>query len=96
MKTVKVTIERGVKGDYSAYISSNNCEFGCIGEGKTARETEEDFMAGVEDIKRIYSSQGKPFPDIKFVPLLPKYQNSTLSDLNKSDAKRNDPFASFF
>ena len=67
MKTVKVTIERGVKGDYSAYISSNNCEFGCIGEGKTARETEEDFMAGVEDIKRIYSSQGKPFPDIKFV-----------------------------
>ena len=67
MKTVRVTIERGIKGDYSAYISSNNCEFGCIGEGKTARETEEDFMAGVEDMKRVYASEGKTFPDIKFV-----------------------------
>jgi len=67
MKTVKVTIERGIKGDYSAYISSNNCEFGCIGEGKTAKETEEDFMAGVEDLKRVYASEGKTFPDVKFV-----------------------------
>ena len=63
MKEVTVCIERGTDGRYSAYISSNGCEFACIGEGATAKETEEDFLAGVEDIRRVYEKENKTFPD---------------------------------
>ena len=67
MKTIAIVImERGNDGSYSAYIASDNCPFGCIGEGATAKETMEDFMAGVEDMKRIYAREGKVFPDIEF------------------------------
>ncbi len=65
-KIVTVALERGTDGSYSAFIASNNCEFGCIGEGMTAKETEEDFLAGVEDMRRIYAKEGKAFPDVEF------------------------------
>ena len=32
----------------------------------TAKETEEDFFAGVEDMRRVYAKIGKPFPDLDF------------------------------
>lgn len=65
-RIVTVTLERGKDGSYSAFISSDNCPFGCIGEGMTAKETEEDFLAGVEDMRRVYSKEGLVFPDIEF------------------------------
>lgn len=65
-RIVTVTLERGKDGLYSAFISSDNCPFGCIGEGMTAKETEEDFFAGVEDMRRVYDKIGKPFPDLDF------------------------------
>ena len=67
MKEIVVIVERGKDGKYSAYVADNECEFGCIGEGRTARETEEDFMAGVEDMKRIYGREGKHFPEYSFI-----------------------------
>ena len=65
-KIVTAAIERGKDGSYSAYIASDNCPFGCIGEGMTAKETEEDFFAGVEDMRRVYSKEGLVFPDVEF------------------------------
>ena len=66
MKNVKVTIERGRDGRYSAYIADDGCEFGCIGEGTSAKETEEDFLAGIEDIKSLYEKEGRSFPEYSF------------------------------
>lgn len=67
MKKVIVTVERGKDNLFSAYISSNNCEFGCIGEGKSVKETEADFLLAVEDMRRVYAKQNKSFPDYEFV-----------------------------
>lgn len=64
--TTQVIIEQGTDGNYSAYITDENCEFGCIGEGKTIDETKADFMAAVEDIKAVYAEENKKFPCIEF------------------------------
>ena len=65
-KKINVNIERGIDGTYSAYIADNNCEFGCIGEGKSVEETKEDFMAAVDEMKEVYQMNGKKFPDVEF------------------------------
>lgn len=66
MKTIKVIIERGNDGLFSAFISGKGCKFGCIGEGKTAKEAELDFLQGVEDIKQVYISKKMPFPEYTY------------------------------
>lgn len=63
---VQVIIERSAEGNYSAYIADNTLPFGIIGEGKTARETREDFMDGYEDMREYYKEIGKPFPEVEF------------------------------
>ena len=57
-KKINVVIERGIDGSFSAYIADDNCEFGCIGEGKSVEETKADFMKAVEE--------GSKFPDVEF------------------------------
>ena len=65
-KKINVVIERGVDGTYSAFITDNNCEFGCVGEGKSVEETKNDFLVAVDEMKEIYQMNGKKFPDVKF------------------------------
>ena len=65
-KTVHVAIEQGSDRTYSAYIADEDCEFGCIGEGKTIEETKADFMKAVEDMKSVYAEEGKVFPKVEF------------------------------
>lgn len=49
MKTVKVFIERATDGVYSAYMPDGaNLRFNAIGEGATAKEAHDDFMAVVD------------------------------------------------
>lgn len=49
MKTIRVFIERGKDGTYSAYMpDDNNLHFGAIGEGATAKEAHDDFLAVVD------------------------------------------------
>lgn len=67
IKTVIVNIERGSNGNYSAYIASSNCEFGCIGEGCSVKEAESDFMEGVSEMRRVYEVKGLEFPKVEFV-----------------------------
>ena len=65
-QTIHVAIEQGTDGTYSAYIADEDCEFGCIGEGKTIEETKADFMKAVEDMKAVYAGEGKDFPKVEF------------------------------
>ena len=65
-QTIHVAIEQGTDGTYSAYIADEDCEFGCIGEGKTIEETKADFMKVVEDMKAVYAGEGKKFPCVEF------------------------------
>lgn len=65
-QTIHVAIEHGTDGTYSAYIADEDCEFGCIGEGKTIEETKADFMKAVEDMKAVYAEEGKDFPKVEF------------------------------
>jgi hypothetical protein len=63
---IKVVIERGADGGFSAYIADNTLPFGIIGEGKTAKETREDFIGGYEDMREYYVETGKSFPEVEF------------------------------
>lgn len=65
-RKINVLIERGVDGTYSAFIADNNCEFGCIGEGKSVEETKKDFLVAVDEMKEVYHKNGKEFPDVEF------------------------------
>lgn len=65
----KAVIERGLDGTYDAYLdSSENLGFGLLGQGKTVKETIEDFLIGRDEMKELYDELGKPFPaNLEFV-----------------------------
>ena len=65
-KKINVVIERGIDGSFSAYIADDNCEFGCIGEGKSVEETKADFMEAVGEMQEVYAEEGSKFPDVEF------------------------------
>ena len=65
-KKINVVIERGIDGSFSAYIADDNCEFGCLGEGKSVEETKADFMKAVGEMQEVYAEEGSKFPDVKF------------------------------
>ena len=65
-KKINVVIERGIDGSFSAYIEDDNCEFGCIGEGKSVEETKADFMKAVGEMQEVYAEEGSKFPDVEF------------------------------
>ena len=65
-KKINVVIERGIDGSFSAYIADENCEFGCIGEGKSVEETKADFMKAVGEMQEVYAEEGSKFPDVEF------------------------------
>ena len=55
-----------IDGSFSAYIADDNCEFGCIGEGKSVEETKADFMKAVGEMQEVYAEEGSKFPDVEF------------------------------
>ena len=65
-KKINVVIERGIDGSFSAYIADDNCEFGCIGEGKSVEETKAEFMKAVGEMQEVYAEEGSKFPDVEF------------------------------
>ena len=65
-KKINVVIERGIDGSFSSYIADDNCEFGCIGEGKSVEETKADFMKAVGEMQEVYAEEGSKFPDVEF------------------------------
>ena len=68
MKQVRVFIEKGSKGDYSAYMPDDDgLDYGLIGEGLSIEETIADFKAVYEDMKALYAEEGKRFEEVEFV-----------------------------
>lgn len=64
---VTVIIERGIDGTYSAYMDSNKLSFGLIGDGKTVKETMDDFANSYEEMKAYYKETGKDFNELEFI-----------------------------
>lgn len=68
MKTVRVFIERGKDGTYGAYMpDDNHLGWGVHGDGATANEAIENFLAEYEDMKSFFAEEGKPFTEANFV-----------------------------
>lgn len=67
MKTVRVFIERGKDGSYSAYMpDENGLSYGVIGDGDTAAAAIADFKAVYEDMKASYQKECRPFEEVDF------------------------------
>lgn len=60
-------IERAADGNYSVYMDDENAHYLVTGTGKTVEEAKAKFMAGYQDIKRVYEEDGKPFQERKFI-----------------------------
>lgn len=62
MKKIRVFIEKGKDGQYSAYMpDDNNLPFGLIGMGKTLHESKEDFLFSYKEMKELLAAEGKAF-----------------------------------
>jgi len=58
MKTVRVFIERAEDGFYSAYMPDDNkLHFNAIGEGASAKEALNDFLAVVDAFRADFSAE---------------------------------------
>lgn len=66
MKKEKVIVEVSNDGLFSAYLSSDNYEFGIAGFGANENEAIEDFYEAYNDIKAIRAENGKSTPEIEF------------------------------
>lgn len=67
MKTIRVLIEKGPKGDYNACMpDDDNLDYGIMGEGNTIAETIADFKAVYEGMKEYYAKHGEPFEEVEF------------------------------
>ena len=69
MKKIRVFIEKGKDGQYSAYMpDDNNLPFGLIGMGKSLQETKEDFFNSYGEMKEVLAAEGKDFSEeLEFV-----------------------------
>ena len=65
MKKVKVYIEISEYG-FSAYMDDTPLNYGCIGEGKTVRETMDDFNDAYREMREYYASEGMKFEEIEY------------------------------
>lgn len=85
MKTVRVLIERGKDGSYSAYMpDDNNLTYGVIGEGDSAEEAKQDFIDVYEAMKKSAEENHDQFEEVEFsfsfdVPSFLLYYSEILS-----------------
>lgn len=67
MKHVRVLIERGKDGSYGAYMPDDNgLSYGVIGEGDSADDAKNDFLAVYEEMKQAAISENRPFEEVEF------------------------------
>jgi len=63
---VKVIVECGKDGKYSAFMDCYDYNFGLAGFGDTAKEAIADFYNCVEEEKAMCEKEGKIMPDLIF------------------------------
>ena len=66
MKNVVAIIERASDGTYSIYSDDDNLPFLLTGTGKTVAEAHEAFIGGYEDMKMVFTEDGKEFEELVF------------------------------
>lgn len=66
MEKVKVIVECGKDGKYSAFMDCYDYDFGLAGFGNTAKEAISDFYACVEEEKKMCQKEGKTMPELEF------------------------------
>ncbi|MDR2146058.1 MAG: helix-turn-helix domain-containing protein [Tannerella sp.] len=66
MNTVKVIVECGCDGKFSAFMDCYEYDFGLAGFGNTAKEAINDFQACVKEEKEMREKEGKTMPDLIF------------------------------
>jgi hypothetical protein len=66
MKKVKVIVEQGKDGKYSAYMDCYDFDFGLAGFGSTAKEAIQDFHESYEEEKAMIAKEGKEVPELDF------------------------------
>ncbi|MDR2206702.1 MAG: DNA-binding protein [Flavobacteriaceae bacterium] len=66
MNKVKVLVECGKDGKYSAFMDCYDYDFGLAGFGNTAKEAIEDFYICVEEEKKMQTKEGKTMPELAF------------------------------
>ncbi|MBO7587301.1 MAG: hypothetical protein J6T13_09040 [Bacteroidales bacterium] len=59
-------IEVSADGLYSAYMPSDEYNFGLAGYGDTEQEAIDDFYAAVSEMKELEEADGRTFPDLQF------------------------------
>ncbi|TFD92795.1 XRE family transcriptional regulator [Dysgonomonas capnocytophagoides] len=69
MRKVNAFIERGNDGTYGVYIDleENKLTYGVIGEGKTAKESIDDFYNSYAEMRELYKDENKDFEEVEFV-----------------------------
>jgi len=66
MEKVKVIVERGKDGKYSAFMDCYDYDFGLAGFGNTSKEAISDFYTCVEEEKAMCQKEGKIMPELEF------------------------------
>ena len=69
MRQIRVFIEKGKDGQYSAYMpDDDDLSFRLIGMGKSLQETKEDFFNSYGEMKEVLAAEGKDFSEeLEFV-----------------------------
>jgi len=63
---VKVIVECGTDGKYSAFMDCYDYDFSLAGFGNTAKDAVNDFYACVEEEKSMCEKEGKIMPELAF------------------------------
>ena len=66
MEKVKVIVECGKDGKFSAFMDCYDYNFGLSGFGKTAQEAINDFYECYEEAKIMEAREGNKAPDLEF------------------------------
>jgi hypothetical protein len=66
MKKVKVIVEQGGDGKYSAYMDCYDFDFGLAGFGNTVKEAIDDFYESYAEEKAIGAKENKEIPELEF------------------------------
>lgn len=67
MRKIRVFIERGKDGSFSAYMPDDNkLSYGVIGEGNSAEEAKQDFLDVYEAMKNNANEKNRVFEEVEF------------------------------
>lgn len=67
METIKVYIVRESDGSYSSYMEENAAiPYGLVGEGATVADAVAEWNRAYDDMRRLFSEEGKKFVEAKF------------------------------